>query len=79
VYAFLTFEGMALDVPWVHVWYAVVDGELVEVWSSVELWSYRDPTGYVWRYLNCEDGQYELHIYIGHQPQQTIPFSVGQD
>jgi len=79
VYAFLTFEGMAFDAPWVHVWYAVVDGELVEVWSSVELWPFRDPTGYVWRYLNCEDGQYELHIYIGHQLQQTIPFTVGQD
>ncbi len=79
VYAFLTFDYMARDVPWVHAWYALADGELVEVWSSVELWSYDDPMGYVWRYLNCEDGSYELHIYIGRQLQQRIPFTVGQD
>ena len=77
VYAFFTFEGMARNVPWVHVWYGEVGGEMVEVWSGVEMWPYDTPNGSTWRYLNCRDGRYELHIYVDHRLQLKIPFTVG--
>jgi hypothetical protein len=76
VYAFLTFDGMARNVPWVHTWYAEVDGQMVEVWSNVELWAYDGARGKAWRYLNCQPGRYELHIYIGRRLEQKIPFTV---
>jgi hypothetical protein len=77
VYAFLRFEGMHRNVPWTHAWYGQVDGQMVEVWSQVELWPYDDSSGRTWRYFNCRSGQYELHIYVGKQLQQQIPFTVG--
>jgi hypothetical protein len=79
VYAFFTFDGMARNVPWVHVWYAQVDGGLVEVWSQVELWSYDAAHGSTWRFFNCRDGRYELHVYVGRDLQQKVSFSVGVD
>jgi hypothetical protein len=77
VYAFLTFDGMSRNVPWAHVWYGEVDGRMVELWSIVELWPYESPRGSTWRYLNCRDGRYELHIYVGHELEQKIPFYIG--
>jgi hypothetical protein len=77
VYVFFTFDQMARNVPWAHAWYGKVDGELVELWSQVELWPYDDPRGYGWRYFNCQSGRYELHIYVGRRLQQKVPFTVG--
>lgn len=76
VYAFFTFEGMARNVPWAHAWYVQVDGQMVEYWSSAELWSYDSARSTVWRYINSRPGKYELHIYIGHGLQQKVPFTV---
>ncbi len=76
VYAFFTFDGMARNVPWAHVWYRRQDGELVEVWGKVELWPYDVPRGYGWRYFNCTPGQYELHVYIGRKLQRKVLFTV---
>jgi hypothetical protein len=77
VYAFFTFEGMARNVPWVHVWYVERNEGWVEVWSRVELWPYDASEGFTWRYLNCRDGRYELHIYVGRRLQRKVSFSVG--
>ena len=77
VYAFFTFDGMARGVPWVHVWYGEVEGQMVEVWSQVELWPYDDARGRTWRFFNCRSGRYELHVYVGQQLQQKVPFVVG--
>jgi hypothetical protein len=77
VYVFLTMDGMARNVPWAHVWYAEVEGKWVEVWGQVELWPYDTPRGYTWRFLNCRDGRYELHIYIGRVLEQKVSFTVG--
>ncbi len=79
VYAFFTFDGMARGVPWVHVWYGEVEGQMVEVWSQVELWPYDAARGCTWRYFNCRSGRYELHIYVGQQLQQKVPFVVVGD
>ena len=76
VYAFFTFEEMARDVPWIHIWYAEVEGEWVEWWSSVELWGYGSTAGTTWRYINVRPGRYELHVYVGRRLQQKIPFVV---
>jgi hypothetical protein len=76
VYAFFTFDGMSRNVPWVHVWYGEVEGQMVEVWSQVELWPYDAGRGSTWRYFNCRAGRYELHVYVGRQLQQRIPFVV---
>jgi hypothetical protein len=76
VYAFFTFDGMSRNVPWTHVWYGEVDGQATELWSQVELWAYDAPRGRAWRYFNCHAGRYELHIYVGQQLQQRIPFVV---
>ena len=77
VYAFLTFEGMARGVPFAHIWYAEVDGRMVEAWSRLELWPYSATQGVVWRYLSARDGRYELHVYVGRELQQRVPFTVG--
>jgi hypothetical protein len=77
VYAFLTFEGMARGVPFAHIWYAEVDGRMVEAWSRLELWPYSTARGVVWRYLSARDGRHELHVYVGRELQQRIPFTVG--
>jgi hypothetical protein len=79
VYAFFTFDGMARGVPWAHVWYAEVEGQMTEVWSEVELWPHDAPGDLAWRYLNCRDGRYELHIYVGRTLQQRVPFTVGAE
>jgi hypothetical protein len=79
VYAFFAFEGMQRGVPWAHVWYAEVQGEMTEVWSELELWPYDAPSGAAWRYLNTRDGRYELHIYVGRALQQRVPFTVGAE
>jgi len=76
VYAFFTFEGMARNVPWAYIWYIQVEGQMIEYWSSAELWSYNSAQGTVWRYINARTGKYELHIYIGRNLQQKIPFTV---
>jgi hypothetical protein len=76
VYAFFTFDGMARNVPWTHVWYGEVDGQMVELWSQIELWTYDAPSGRTWRYFNCRAGRYELHIYVGREMQQRVPFVV---
>jgi len=76
VYAFFTFDGMARNAPWVHAWYIETDGQMVEYWSSAELWNYGGARGLVWRYINVRPGKYELHIYIDHRLQQKIPFTV---
>ena len=77
IYAFFTFDGMARDVPWIHVWYGEVDGQMVEVWSQVELWPYDDARGGTWRYFNCRPGQYKLEVYVGRQLQQQVSFTVN--
>jgi hypothetical protein len=77
VYAFLTLDGMARNVPWTHAWYGEVDGQMVELWSRVELWPYDTARGYGWRFFNCQSGRYELRIYIGRRLQQEVPFTVG--
>jgi len=77
VYVFLTLDGMARNVPWAHVWYGEVDGKMTEVWAGLELWPYDSPRGFTWRYLNCSDGRYEVHIYIDVELQQKVPFTVG--
>jgi hypothetical protein len=76
VYAFFTFDGMARNVPWSHVWYGQVEGEMVELWSGVELWPYDDPRAYGWRFFNCRQGRYELRIYVDRRLQRTVPFTV---
>ena len=76
VYAFFTFDGMARNVPWIHVWYVQVDEQMAEYWSSIELWSYGSASGKTWRYVNVRPGKYELDVYIGHNLQQKIPFTV---
>ena len=77
VYAFFAFDGMSHDVPWTHIWYAQVNGELREAWSAVELWPYDSPSGRVWRYFEPHAGQYELHVYVGRRLQLKVPFTVG--
>lgn len=77
VFAFLTFDHMARNVPWVHAWYVEVDGQLVESWSQAELWAYDAPWGFTWRYFNCRDGRYELHIYVGRRLVKKMQFTVG--
>jgi len=79
IYAFFTFEGMALNVPWAHVWFGEVDGQMVEQWSQLELWPYESPRGQTWRFFNCRPGRGELRIYVGRQLQHTVPFTVGID
>jgi hypothetical protein len=79
VYAFLTFEGMSRGVPVAHVWYAEVDGKMVEVWGRLELWPYDVSRGVMWRYLSADDGRYELRVYIGQELRQSIPFTVGME
>ncbi len=76
VYAFFTFDGMARNVPWLHVWYVEVDQQMVEYWSAVELWSFAGARGDTWRYINVRPGKYELHIYVGRHLQQKVPFVV---
>jgi hypothetical protein len=76
VYAFFDFDGMSRDVPWVHVWYGQVDGQMVELWSQVELWAYDAAQGQTWRYFRCRAGPYELHVYIDHRFQQKVSFYV---
>jgi hypothetical protein len=76
VYAFFAFDGMSRNVPWSHVWYGEVDGQMTELWGQVELWTYDGPSGRTWRFFNCRAGRYELHIYIGRQMQQRISFVV---
>jgi hypothetical protein len=78
VYAFFTFAGMSRNVPWVHVWYKEVDGEMVEVWSQIELWGFDSPTGHTWRYLNCRPGSYELRVYIGRGIAANVPFLIEE-
>jgi hypothetical protein len=79
VYAFFTFDGMDRGVPWVHIWYGETEGQMVEVWSQVEVWPYDDARGRTWRYFNCRSGRYELHIYVGQRLQQKVPFVVAGD
>lgn len=79
VYAFFAFDGMARDVPWCHVWYAEMDGQMVESWSQLELWTYDSAEGRTWRFFNCRPGKYELHIYIGRRLQLKVPFAVGSE
>lgn len=78
VYAFFTFDGMARDVPWAHIWYGKGEGQMVEFWSQLELWPYDAARGRGWRYFNCRPGEYELHIYVGRQLQQKVPFTVAE-
>ena len=77
VYAFFTFAGMSRNVPWIHIWYGEVDGQMVEQWSQVELWSYDAASGNTWRFFNCHPGRGELHIYVGRELRQRVPFTVG--
>ena len=77
VNAFFTFSGMSRNVPWIHVWYGEVDGQMVEEWSQVELWSYDAATGDTWRFFNCHPGRGELHVYVGRELRETVPFTVG--
>jgi len=77
VYAFFVFDGMSRNVPWVHVWYRQVDGQMIELWSQAELWTYDAALGRAWRYCSCRPGRYELHIYVGRRLQQQVPFTVG--
>jgi hypothetical protein len=77
VYAFMLFDGMAQGVPWTHVWYREVDGELQEAWGRSELWSYDYSYGQIWRYFDCGPGKHELHVYVGDQLQKRVPFVVG--
>jgi hypothetical protein len=76
VYAFMLFDGMADGVPWSHVWYGQVDGEMQEIWGRTELWSYEYSRGQIWRYFDCGIGRFELHVYVGDQLQQKVPFVV---
>jgi hypothetical protein len=76
VYAFMTFEGMAPGVPWSHVWYVEVGGQMQELWRETSSWPYAYATGRQWRYLNCRAGRYELQVYVGDQLQQTVSFLV---
>lgn len=79
IYAFFTFQGMAADVPWAHVWYVEVNGQMTELWGQVESWQHASPDGRQWRYFNCRDGRYELHVYIDRRLEQKISFTVGMD
>jgi hypothetical protein len=76
VYAFLLFDGMSGGVPWTHVWYGEVDGEMREIWGKTESWSREYSHGQIWRYFDCGVGKFELRIYVGEQLQQTVPFVV---
>jgi hypothetical protein len=76
VYAFMFFDGMGERVPWTHVWYREVDGQMQEVWGRTELWSYEYSRGRIWRYFDCDVGNYELRVYVGGRLQQTVPFVV---
>jgi hypothetical protein len=76
IYAFFTLDGMARNVPWVHIWYIETDGQMVEYWSSAELWAYDSARGMAWRYINPRPGKYQLDVYIGRVLQQKIPFTV---
>jgi hypothetical protein len=78
VYAFFTFDGMAQNVPWAHVWYGNVEGQMVEYWSQLELWPYEAARGRGWRFFHCRPGQYELHVYVGRQLQRKVSFTVGE-
>ncbi|MBN1581124.1 MAG: hypothetical protein JXA89_10505 [Anaerolineae bacterium] len=79
IYAFFTFDGMARNVPWSHIWYVELDGQMIEYWSATELWSYDSAGGLAWRYINPRPGKYELDIYVGRVLQQKIPFTVQGD
>lgn len=76
VYAFFSFDGMARNVPWAHVWYIETDGKMIEYWSSAELWSYDSARGLTWRYVNARPGKYELDVYIDRLLQIKVPFTV---
>ena len=76
VYAFMTFDGMAPGVPWSHVWYVEVGGQMRELWRETSSWPYEFAAGRQWRYLNCRGGHYELHVYVGDRLQQTVSFVV---
>jgi hypothetical protein len=76
VYAFMTFDGMARGVPWSHVWYVEVDGQMRELWRGTSSWPYECAAGRQWRYLNCRAGHYELHVYVGDRLLQTVSFVV---
>jgi len=76
VYAFLLFDGMSDGVPWTHVWYGEVDGEMREIWGKTELWSREYSRGQIWRYFDCGVGKFELRVYVGERLQQTVPFVV---
>ena len=76
VYAFFTFDGMSRNVPWTHVWYGEVNGEMREIWGKTELWSYEYSRGRIWRYFDCGVGKHELRIYVGDQLQRKVPFVV---
>ena len=79
VYAFFTFDGMARNVPWIHIWYVEADGQMIEYWSAAELWSYDSERGLAWRYINPRPGKYELDVYVGRVLQLKIPFTVQGD
>jgi hypothetical protein len=76
VYAFMFFDGMSDRVPWTHVWYGEVDGQMREIWGETELWSYEYSRGQIWRYFDCSVGNYELRVYVGQHLQQKVPFVV---
>ena len=76
VYAFLLFDGMSDGVPWTHVWYGEVNGEMQEIWGKTESWSREYSRGQIWRYFDCGVGRFELRVYVGERLQQTIPFVV---
>jgi len=76
VYAFMLFDGMADNVPWTHVWYREVDGQMKEIWGKTEFWSYEYSHGRIWRYFDCGVGHYELHIYVGEKLEKIVPFVV---
>jgi hypothetical protein len=79
VYAFLLFDGMSRGVPWTHVWYGEVDGEMREIWGKTESWSREYSRGQIWRYFDCGVGKFELRIYVSERLQQTVPFVVKGD
>lgn len=76
VYAFLLFDGMSSGVPWTHVWYGEVDGEMRQIWGKTESWSREYSYGQIWRYFDCGVGRFELRVYVGEKLQQTVPFVV---
>jgi hypothetical protein len=64
-------------VPWAHVWYGEVDGQMQEIWGRAELWSYEYSGGRIWRYFDCGVGNFELHVYVGQKLQVKVPFVVN--